>query len=45
MKSADGAGQRISQILKNDLGGKESYQHAPKRGTPGKLVETNRSRR
>ena len=45
MKSADGAGQRISQILKNDLGVKESYKRAPKRVTPGELIETNRSRR
>ena len=33
--------QRIKAILKKDLGVKETYQHAPKRATPGESIETN----
>ena len=33
--------EHIAEILKNDLGVKESYQHAPKRVTPGESIETN----
>jgi hypothetical protein len=33
--------EQISMILKNDLGVKESYQHAPKWVTAGASVETN----
>src|ERR1700736_734485 len=32
---------KLSQILKNDPGVKESYRHAPKRVTPGDSIETN----
>jgi hypothetical protein len=31
----------ISSILRDDLGVKENYKHAPKRATPGKPVEVN----
>jgi hypothetical protein len=33
--------QRITDILKNDLGVKESYEHAPKRVAPGDSIETS----
>jgi hypothetical protein len=33
--------QHIAVILKNDLGVKESYEHAPKQMTPGESIETN----
>jgi hypothetical protein len=33
--------EQIAVILKNDLGVKESYEHAPKRVTPGESIETN----
>jgi hypothetical protein len=32
---------RVAKILKNDLGVKESYQHASKRVTHGEPIETN----
>jgi hypothetical protein len=32
---------RIAEILKNDLGVGESYQHGPKRATPAESIETN----
>jgi hypothetical protein len=32
---------QIAAILKNDLGVQESYEHAPKRVTPGDAIETN----
>jgi hypothetical protein len=31
----------IADILENDLGVKQSYEHAPKRVTPGESIETN----
>jgi hypothetical protein len=34
-------GALIAKILKNELGVKESYEPAPKRVTPGELIETN----
>jgi hypothetical protein len=34
--------QHGAQILKNDLGVKETYQHTPKRVTLGGSIETNR---
>jgi hypothetical protein len=33
--------KKVAEILKNDLGVKESYEHAPKRATPGESIETN----
>jgi hypothetical protein len=32
---------QLAKILTNDLGVKESYEHGPKRVTPGESVETN----
>ena len=32
---------KIAEILENDLGVKENYQHAPKWVTPGESIETN----
>lgn len=32
---------QVAEILKKDLGVKESYQHAPRRVTPGDSIETN----
>lgn len=32
--------EHIAEILQNDLGVKESYEHAPKRVTPGESIET-----
>lgn len=31
----------IAEILKNDLGVKENYQHGPKRVMPGEPIEAN----
>src|SRR6186997_1667664 len=32
---------QLKPILEEDLGVKESYQHTPKRATPGEPIETN----
>ena len=34
--------QQIAKILKNNLGVKESYQHASKRVTPGESIRNER---
>ena len=33
--------QKLAEILKSDLGVNKSYEHGPKRVTPGESIETN----
>ena len=33
--------ERIAEILKNDLGVGQKYEHGPKHVTPGEAIETN----